>query len=419
MPRQQYIHILLLISILAEACTLLFLPKQHILNNTLNAIIHFIASSLTGILIIAKFYNKQVVVRERTQSPKNYLVPILSLLPVLWIMLDANKVFKQIEINVQWSDIIPAIQIITRRFASGGNPYLPMTELGYTTPVGYMPFHWLPYSLAELGHFDYRWISIGALMIACILVVARVYKRNNNAAIITVMSIVLSYFLISKHSTGIMAVTVELLIAAYYMLFISSINSNKYLAVGTTIALCLLSRYNFVLWLPLAIFIYYTGDNKKLLLQASMIVTALILTCYIIPFLSKDWSVFYKTNMGYAGMNWEWQHLCDNGLPCNLFNGVGFAHLFYKQYGQANFQIAFAVCRIVFFIASMGVCLLMGIWYWKYKTSIDHRIFLMASLKIYLSMFFAFMIVPYDYLMITGLFVSIALYAEQARYKIA
>lgn len=419
MPLRTYINILLPLAILTEAFSLLFLHKQHITSNTLNAIILFISSLATGVLVITKFYNTGTIQAADISDKKNgYVIPLTAIAAIVWMATDANSVLKRIAIDKHWSDIIPAIQIIVKRFVHGKYPYAPMTELGYTTPVGYMPFHWLPYSIAEFLKFDYRWISFSAFILAFTVLVVRTYKRNVPAAIITIILTTASYYLMSRYSTGMMAVTVELLIAAYYMLLVTGINSNKYMAIGATVAICLLSRYSFVLWLPLGIFVLYASGHKILLLKATITSVVIILLCYIIPFLSKDWTVFYKTNTGYAGMNWEWQHLCDNGLPCNLFNGVGFAHLYYNLYGQANYKAAFEICRLVFFIASIGVCILMGIWYWVNKKKIDYRIFLLASLKIYLSVFFACMIVPYDYLMITGLLISIALYAEQARYRV-
>ena len=60
--------------------------------------------------------------------------------------------------------------------------------------------------------------------------------------------------------------------------------------------------------------------------------------------------------------------------------------------------------------------MVMGVWYWYNRTKINNRIFLMASFKIYLTFFLSFILVPYSYLMITGVLVSIALFAEQARY---
>lgn len=60
----------------------------------------------------------------------------------------------------------------------------------------------------------------------------------------------------------------------------------------------------------------------------------------------------------------------------------------------------------------------MGVWYWFHRSRIYYRIFLLASFKIYLSIFLAFLIVPYLYLSIAAIFISVAIFAEQARYRV-
>ena len=56
-------------------------------------------------------------------------------------------------------------------------------------------------------------------------------------------------------------------------------------------------------------------------------------------------------------------------------------------------------------------------WYWYNKEKINYKIFLLGSFKIYLAFFLFLIQVPYEYLMITGNFVSIAIFCDQARYK--
>jgi len=63
--------------------------------------------------------------------------------------------------------------------------------------------------------------------------------------------------------------------------------------------------------------------------------------------------------------------------------------------------------------------MLMGVWYWYNRKKIDLRIFLIASFKIYLTFFLAFIQIPYVYLMTVGNFVSIAILAELMRYKVS
>jgi hypothetical protein len=220
------------------------------------------------------------------------------------------------------------------------------------------------------------------------------------------------------YNKSILGVTVEMLIAAYYMLFISGMNQRNYIIQGIAISLCILSRFSLLIWLPLWAFTMIMSGNIKPFIKTSLTIVSIVTLFYIIPFLSKDWSMFFTVINAYSNSSWEWQHLCANGLPCHLYNGVGFAQFFYEKYNAQNYLVRFHFLRTIFFLSTTGSIILMGIWYWYKKTKIDYRIFLMASFKIYLSIFLALIIVPYEYLMIVGNFVSIAIFAEQLRYQI-
>jgi hypothetical protein len=293
-----------------------------------------------------------------------------------------------------------------------------MTSLGYTTPVGYMPLHWMPFTVAELLQMDYRWITIAIWCISAGILSYRNCSAKRYYSALTLLLFLWEFYCIVLYNKSILGLTVELLIAAYYMLFIVGINHRNYIITATTFSLCMLSRFSLLLWLPLWAFTMIVSGNTKPFIKTSIVILSIVILLYIVPFLSKDWSMFFTVINSYSNSSWEWQHLCVNGLPCHLYNGVGFAHLFYEKYGAANYLAGFVAFRRLFFIIASCTILLSGIWYWLKRTKIDYRIFLMASFKIYLSVFLAFIIVPYEYLMIVGNFVSIAIFAQQLRYKI-
>lgn len=60
----------------------------------------------------------------------------------------------------------------------------------------------------------------------------------------------------------------------------------------------------------------------------------------------------------------------------------------------------------------------MGGWYWVSRKKIDAGVFLIASFKIYLTIFLAFIQIPYTYLMVTAIGVSIAMFAAMSNWKI-
>lgn len=408
--------------IFIENFSLLVFFKKGIINQQLNSLLFFVSGLLFSLALIKKFYNKGITsVNNKKTSAKSSFLSLIALNIIIFLFLYFlnAKTLKNIVIDYHYSDIIPAIQIMVQRFLHGHYPYTPLSELGYTAPAGYMPMHWLPFCFAELGHFDYRLITFGMWCIAAIILSIRSFQRPFLYSSLVILLLAGSFYLIYRQSDGIIGITVELLIAAYYMLMIMGLNTKNGWLQGLLIAFCLLSRYSLMFWLPLWAFVLLVSGHRKDLIKASTVILVLCSVLYVIPFLSRDWSLFFTTIKGYSNLSWEWGHVDDNGKPFHLFNGIGFAYLFYNKYKGTDYMIGFQLLRKVFFIITISSILLMAIWYWFNKQKINYRIFLMASFKIYLTIFFSFMLVPYEYLMVVGNFVSIAIFAEQLRYKVS
>jgi hypothetical protein len=293
--------------------------------------------------------------------------------------------------------------------------------LGYAIPSTYLPAHWMPYTLAEIAHFDYRWITFSIWATGFFVVFYRVSKSQTILVqILVALMISGTYFLITDKDWGIVSLTIETMVAGYYMILIASINQKDGYLLGIAIGICLLSRYTVALWLPLMAFVLFVSENRKLLYKSIIATTLFVTVIYVIPYLSYDWTAFYDAHMQYEkNAIGEWYHINERNLPYHLFNGVGLAQFFYTNYLKTDLHTGYNLLRSTMFFSIFVSSAILGVWYWYKRTTIDYRIFLMASFKIYLSIFLALIIVPYEYLMIVGNFVSIAVFAEQLRYKIA
>ena len=102
-----------------------------------------------------------------------------------------------------------------------------------------------------------------------------------------------NFILLSGKENGIILATVEIMIAAYYMLLISGLNQNNVIIQGVFISCCLLSRYSIILWLPLYAFVLFISNNRKQLAGTVSVVLIMVCVFYVTPFLSKDWTLFY------------------------------------------------------------------------------------------------------------------------------
>ncbi|MBA3828296.1 MAG: hypothetical protein H0X33_05120 [Taibaiella sp.] len=341
---------------------------------------------------------------------------------IIWTSLVTIKILKTTAIDQRISDIIPTIQILCKRLLSGQYPYSydALTSLYYHTPSGYLPMHWLPYTAAEYFKFDYRSITFCIWCIGALVVMFRSMRLSKLWLQVAVpVLLACSYYAISQLEPNIIGWTVEIMVAGYYMLFIAGINQKNPWITAFVITCCLLSRYSLVLWLPLWAFVMYVSGHRKDLIKAIIGIVVLVGIIYVIPFLSKDWSTFYvahTTNYETIPIV-EWRHQNKDGLPVHLYNGFGLAHLFYQKYHGPDLQHGYDLLKRTLTIATSGSLFIMGIWYWRNRKNIDYRLFLLGSFKIYLSIFFAFIMIPYMYLIMVGNFVSIALFAEQGRYK--
>lgn len=404
-----------------ENLLLFIFNSGHILSSAVNAVCLSLCSILIGIMLILKFYGQSIKITN-TKNNKGTIVTILLLLAgVIWLSIKIKYIFSIMPVNPTISDIIPAIEAMVKAFLSGNNPYGRDTilHLGYAAPSPYMPMHWMPYISAELLHIDYRWITFSIWILAVLILV----RRSSNipdiwSMILNITLLFCVYFLITDKHQGSIGMTVETMVAGYYMILIAGLNIKNPWLHAITIAICLMSRYTLALWLPLWAFVLYLSGNKTHLLKAIVTITAILLILYIIPYMSRDWAIFYDSHMVYEkGAIFEWSHTDGNNVPYHLFNGTGLAQFFYTAYHNADLHIGYQLLQTTMFV-SIGVSLLlMALWYWYHKHKIDYRIFLMASFKIYLSIFLACIMVPYLYLMIVGNFVSIAIFMEQQRYR--
>jgi len=425
--RKSAITLSLVILIVLEDLFLFIFFKKGITRQATNAWGLFLSSLLIGIIIFFKFYNKAVeenvpaatVVTKR----KNFARWFLTFAALVWAGCVTNNVISEKPIDVHFSDIIPSIQLIIHQLLTGQHPYSyrTLSSIGFHSPPGYLPMHWLPYTIAQVGHFDYRWITYSIWSIAVIVLIMRCRKIQSTWVQMSIPILLgCSFYVITQLADSILAHTVEIMVSGYYMLLIVGLNQRSAFLQGMFITFCLLSRYSVALWLPLWAFILFVSNHRKELIISAITIAILICVIYIIPFLSPDWSTFYAAHLANYEVNamGEWYHNNEHGLPYHLFSGHGLAYMFYEKYISTDLKYGYELLKKTLFISLISSSFLMGLWYWFNKEKIHYRIFMLVTFKIYLSIFLALILIPYQYLMVTGNFVSIALFAEQARYRL-
>ncbi|OSZ82856.1 hypothetical protein CAP35_06215 [Chitinophagaceae bacterium IBVUCB1] len=412
-------NLLLFLLIILE--TLLLLHFSKLGYTTLNAVLYSGTSFFIGLLLLVKFYNKSLISTPPTNSKKIYhlywIIP--TMIFIVFTLAQLPSIIQQYKINFTESDIIPTLQLMVYRLFNGEYVYAPYYDFGYKLNLTYLPMTWIPFVIPNVLHIDYRWLAISVWLLCVVLLLIRTSAYSYKHPFVILSTIITLFLFICTNEMSILGYTIEIMFAGYYMLLVMSMNTNSVMFIAITLATCMLSRFSLLLWLPLWATVMFISGSKIKLFKIITLVSAIITILYIIPFLSKDWQIFGNAMKSYTNAAvGEWEHIDKYTCkPAHLYNGVGFAHIFYEKI--QNWDTLDKVKRLqkIHFLLCAGITVVMGIWYWFNRKKIDKRIFLMASFKIYLTIFLAFIQVPYIYLMVVANFVSIAIFSEQLRYK--
>ena len=314
----------------------------------------------------------------------------------------SGYLFHKWPIQIENSDIIPLIQqIYVDRFIHMQAVYDLYTGFNYGTfTPNYLPFHWFPFVLPELLHLDPRWAFVLVYLIATYLYVFKFVKASTKQnLIIQILLPFLLWFSIMVKQGKDYANTVELLIAAYYMILCLSLFSNKPFLKAAALILLILSRYSLVFWLPVYFFSLWL-TNRNLSYKTALYLVGMILVFYV-PFLiqsphmlNSGSQLWIDAALGeWKGQSWQ----APGDKPFQLFQGMGFASWIYTwAYGSLQEKILFTKNLMLI----MSLLSLMGsiIWIWMKRNSGQLSLLALFALKISLLIFYSFVFVPYVYL---------------------
>ena len=395
----------------------------------ISPLLHFVFSAGSGLFLLILGWNVKVL----ELMPRNYTnisyspikskswLYLLFLVPITYVVVQLNSMFAEMPIDMNdpyksGSDIIPALMFYVKRFVSGEFPYTPMrgTHWLHTVIPNYFTFQWLPYCLAELARVDYRWVPPLFLLIAFGIHYSKVHKTPmaKSFRILLIILPILIFGLWFRNSPGDFHTTVEGLIVAYYLMFAYSLYSKKIIWIAIPLALCLLSRYSLIIWTPLFFLICLTEKGFKNTLILGLLVLAGFAIFYG-PFLLKDPTILTNGFEYYtyaAGGEWrihDWQPK-DAQYPFHLERGTGFAIYFYK-YCSGDVSQKLAFLRYTHLAILLLVVCIMSILWWVRRNKTNAIVFATGSFKIYLAFFYGFLQVPYNYLNILPLMMTLPL----------
>lgn len=315
------------------------------------------------------------------------------------------------------SDVIPQIGIIIDRFLSGEFPYrwIYADDWGFHHHLfpTYLPLTWMPFILPDLIGLDYRWFAFAVLGLSFALFayyfIRRLPKFTHGLWLTLLPFLFLIPLIIFDHE-GMFRYAVETQIVGFYLMLSLAILSGSNILRALALLFCVLSRYSLVLWIPLFLVVLLVREPKKNPFIIGGLVGLGVILLYIWPFLSQDWTIYqqgydYHTTAAFA--SWElmpWQQ--PHELPFALYKGLGFGWWFYENLDGDLVEKVNAY-RFFHAAASGGVILLLGLLFWRIRNNIDYRIFLLGSFKIYLVIFYNFIQIPFGYLFMVPIILSL------------
>ena len=307
------------------------------------------------------------------------------------------------------SDIIPAITVYCQRLLAGEVVHRPLTEdIGYFLEPGYLPATWFPFVIPEYFRFDYRWMSSAVLLLGIVAYLVVVVRLRRSAAItfgLSALPLLFTYAVL-RTDGQIFTITLEPLIAGYYLLLIAAVLLPSRPLVVAMLILCLLSRFSLLFWVPLYLGLLYTQESRRLVWATAGVVLAGVVALYVVPVLSNDWGLFMRVQNVYTDTALgEWKHLY-NGQPMHLYNGIGLTNLVF-HHGPADVLERLKLAKQIHLVAIISVVATTAVYYWRQRRPrTNYRVFAVIVLKLYLATFYALLQVPYSYLAVVGFLAS-------------
>lgn len=390
-----YQHLLLLI-ILFFQIHLLYNVKG---NESYLSVLLF-AVQILFVCMLYFFKNKASQLLPSISNNSKYLliIPFCCLLFLLGARLN-NKI-KEVPVGKCGSDVILQVDTLCIRFLNNQMPYKTI-DFGYELQPTYMPLQWLPYCIAIKFNIDERLFAYTLFSVSFLLLLFITIKSSlhQSQLLFSILGFLVLLYPINciVDLKYIITATLEQGIVAFYILIPICIGLKKYTWATLAIAICLLSRYSIVFWVPLYLLVLFTNNKKMALVHASIIFTA-VMVLYVIPFLSKDTSIFIRGYQyhSFAALG-EWKHLNENKQPTHLFDGQGLAFLFYNL-KTFSLQAKLVLLQKFHLLICTLLISAMSLYYLKIKNSINKELFLIISLALYLLIFYSFIQIPYKYL---------------------
>jgi hypothetical protein len=317
------------------------------------------------------------------------------LLPISYQL--ARNIMDQTPLQIQYADMLPIIKTMCRRFVNGqwSQVYQPIPDIWNGVQPIYLPALWLPFTFSLILDFDLRWITVCGIWLSVLLCVLPSWKNGWRPFLLVAALLTLLSWLHFDTGNNVIRLTEEGVVFFYYALLTVAIVVYNPWLLGTTVALCMLSRYSLAGWIPFAVlFLLFTKQYGFLLktTAASVVVALLIL---ILPFGTQPLLFHLHFQQDYISQATKvWRE-----NPEFFYHSLGMA----KFFGANHITMLHSILVTGTFLAPLILLFSM-----RKKILTQHNI-LLAGFQLSITFFYNFIDVSYLYLFYTPVFVSLVI----------
>jgi len=323
------------------------------------------------------------------------LLLVIAIFPVSYQL--ARGIMDHTPLQIEYADMLPIMKAMCRRFLHGQwkQVYDPIPEIWNGFQSIYLPAMWLPFTSALLFDFDLRWVTVCGIWLTTMICLLPKWKKDGRPfVLIGALFVLLAWFHLDEQN-NVIRLTEEGVIFFYYGILAAAIITWNPWLLGVSVALCLLSRYSLVGWIPFAALYMFLTKQLSFLIKAIGSSLLVILAILILPFGIKPLLFHLHFQNAYvlqAPRVWR-EH------PEYFYHSLGFAKFFGPDH-----------VRLLHLTLTTGTFLIPLVFlFWLRKKIGTRPNVLLAGFQLSITFFYNFIDVSYLYLFYTPVFVSLVI----------
>lgn len=311
-----------------------------------------------------------------------------------------REILDRFPLRYEDADMLPVIRVMGARFLAGDwrSVYDVIPEIWNGMQPIYLPFMWLPFSVAEPGDFDIRWVTLSGIWLSVVVTLMFLEDLGTISEWLILSSLlVLLWWFHTEPTNNVIRLTEEGVVYAYYVLLAVALASRNPLLIGLSVSACLLSRYSLAGALP-AIGCYWLWRGRwKWIMTVMAVVFAFIIGSLLLfgPRVFLPFTELPFRYVQHAGKVWV-----EN--PDYFLKGLGLA----KYFGPENIGFQYGLLLYGSFL--LPLLWVLAIIAYEWKSAKRLRNVEMSLVLVTLTYFHSMLVVSYLYLFYTPVFFGLA-----------